>query len=220
MTNQSLALCQAFLMEKAARLRGVQTVTAPMRIRTFFTALACSFIGIQVASAHVVVRPNTVAPGAFQTFTVGVPNEKDMATTGLRLVIPEGLQFVSPTVKPGWTITVTKDGETVKEIAWTGGTVPVGQRDDFTFSAKAPAAEGELAWKAYQTYADGTVVAWDQPPAVADDHGETEEGADNPYSVTNVSEAEAHDEPQAAPLWLGTLAAALAVIALGLGLRR
>ena len=39
-------------------------------------------------SAHVSVRPEEVGIGTFQTFTVGVPNEKDSPTTALRLVIP------------------------------------------------------------------------------------------------------------------------------------
>jgi hypothetical protein len=51
--------------------------------------------------------------------------------------------------------------EEVKELIWMNGSIPVGQRDDFVFSAQAPADESTLVWKAYQTYADGTVVAWD-----------------------------------------------------------
>ena len=86
------------------------------------------------AFAHVVVKPNAVGVGAFQTFTVGVPNEKDNPTVGVRLVIPEGMKFVSPNVKPGWTIDVKKTGDgenaVVTEINWTGGSIPAGQRDD------------------------------------------------------------------------------------------
>ncbi len=116
--------------------------------------------------AHVVVKPSQVSVAAFQTFTVGVPNEKDTATTGLRLVIPEGLLYVTPNVKPGWKINVVKSGagESVRvtEISWTGGSVPVGQRDEFVFSAKVPSNQTTISWKAYQTYQDGTVVSWDK----------------------------------------------------------
>ncbi len=141
------------------------------------------------AFAHVTVKPAQVAPAAFQTFTTGVPNEKEIPVTGLRLVIPDGLKHVSPNVKPGWQVNVTKTGTgedaKVTEISWTGGTIPAGQRDDFLFSAQAPASDTTLVWKAYQTYQDGTVAAWDQKPGDSHSEGST------PYSETKVSEDKA-----------------------------
>src|SRR4051812_36632548 len=94
--------------------------------------------------AHVVVKPSQVGVGAFQTFSIGVPVEKDVPTIGLRLIVPEGLEYVSPNVKPGWRIAMKKSGTgenaKVTEISWTGGLIPAGQRDDFVFSAKVPSA--------------------------------------------------------------------------------
>lgn len=52
-------------------------------------------------------------------------------------------------------------------------------KDDFLFGAKAPADATNLQWKAYETYQDGTVVAWDQEPSEAEDN--------KPYSVTKVA---------------------------------
>ncbi len=121
------------------------------------------------ASAHVTVKPSEAGVGSFQTFSISVPSEKDMPTTGIRLVVPEGLEHVSPTVKPGWNIRLVQEGEgdhgnVVKEVIWTGGSIPANFRDDFTFSAKVPGQESTLLWKAYQTYRDGTVVAWELAP--------------------------------------------------------
>lgn len=151
------------------------------------STFAFSLLITTSASAHVTVKPAEVAPAAFQTFTTSVPNEKDQPTTGVRLVIPEGLKHVSPTVKPGWTINMTRTGDdedaTVTEIVWSGGSIGMGLRDEFTFSAQVPAQETTLAWKAYQTYQDGTIVAWDQEPS-GDGHGE---GAKTPYSATKVT---------------------------------
>ncbi len=56
--------------------------------------------------AHSVVKPNTAGIGAFTDFSLGVPSEKDSATTSVRLVLPEGLNFVTPVVKQGWKIEV------------------------------------------------------------------------------------------------------------------
>jgi len=146
-------------------------------------------------SAHVVVKPEVVGLGAFQTFTISVPNEKEISTTSLRLIIPEGLNHVSPTVKPGWTIEIKKtdiqEDEKVTEISWIGGSIPVGQRDDFTFSAHVPSTESHLIWKAYQTYEDGTLVSWDQDQDSIKDltdsqKEENENKEQGPYSQTDV----------------------------------
>lgn len=143
-------------------------------------------------SAHVVVKPAEVATASFQTFTVSVPNEKDVANTAVKLVIPDGLKHVTPSIKQGWTITAEKDGTdetaTTKSISWTGGSIPAGFRDDFTFSAQAPAQPVDLQWKAYQTYEGGQVVSWDiendKQPKKSD--GSPDFSTTGPFSVTKI----------------------------------
>jgi uncharacterized protein YcnI len=136
-----------------------------------------------VAFAHVVVAPARAGIGASTLFTVGVPNEKAVAVSSVKLTIPQGVQNVQPDVLAGWRITTTtgKNG-TVTSIIWTG-TIPVGQRADLVFKAQTPATVGNLDWKAYQTYADGTVVHWDQNPAQT---GKTAQDDAGPYSITRV----------------------------------
>ena len=140
------------------------------------------------ASAHVVVKPAEVVTAGFHSFTVGVPNEKEIPTTSVRLVIPEGLKYVTPVQKPGWAIDVEKEGEgeaaVVKSIVWSGSVVNAGFRDDFAFSAQVPAEATEIQWKAYQTYSDGTVVAWDKA-STGDGHDDLGENT-GPFSVTKV----------------------------------
>jgi uncharacterized protein YcnI len=173
-----------------------------------------------VAFAHVVVTPAKAGIGERTTFNISVPNEKQVNVTGLRLAIPAGLDDVSPTVHPGWTITTTKDdGGNVTEISWTGGAIPAGQRDDFTFRAQTPADKTSLNWKAYQTYADGTIVAWDQKPGGA----ESESGNSGPYSVTRIADDLSTDSTDKSspstsstllPLIISLAALALSVVAL------
>lgn len=170
-------------------------------------ALSASMLVLSVTPifAHAVVKPNSVGVGSFQTFTLGVPSEKPVATTGVRLVIPEGLDFVSPNVKPGWKIEIKKaaapggpqvadDGDVVEgrvtEIVWSGGSIPAEQRDDFMFSAKVPAKPTDLQWRVYQTYQDGTAIAWDQDPKAPqpkDSKGNNDFSKVGPYSVTKVT---------------------------------
>jgi uncharacterized protein YcnI len=114
--------------------------------------------------AHVTVKPSSAGVASFQTFTLSVPSEKEIATVNIRLLVPEGLQNVTPTVKSGWTIRLVEDHDIVKEIVWSNGSIPGEYRDEFSFSAKVPATETTLFWKAYQTYKDGSVVAWELTP--------------------------------------------------------
>src|SRR5260221_12481951 len=112
---------------------------------SFLTSIVALFVLVQPAFAHVVVKPSQANVAEFQTFTVGVPNEKEVPVVSLKLLIPEGLMNVSPNVKPGWAIKIIKTGEgedaTVTEIDWTGGNIPSRERDDFLFSAQVPANE-------------------------------------------------------------------------------
>ena len=149
-------------------------------------AIAFLLLTPTTASAHVVVKPAEVKPGSFERFAVGVPVEKEIPTIALRLVIPEGLNYVTPYVKTGWNIETKKtfgENATVTEINWIGGNIPVGQKDEFIFSAQVPATETNLKWKGYQTYSDGSVVNWDMEPAI---DAKKDDDNSTPYSVTKV----------------------------------
>jgi uncharacterized protein YcnI len=140
------------------------------------------------AFAHVTVKPAEVVSSGFQTFSVNVPNEKDISTVSVRVLIPEGLAYVQPTQKAGWQISVEKEGSgldaSVTSITWSGNEVKADFRDEFTFSGQVPDKTTELQWKAYQTYADGSVVAWDK--ASNGNGHESEDENSGPFSVTNV----------------------------------
>jgi uncharacterized protein YcnI len=145
--------------------------------------------------------------------------------------LPDGLASVSPTVKPGWRIEVKTrqagDSAVPAEIDWTGGSIPGHFRDDFTFSAKTPAAAGTLVWKAYQTYSDGSVVAWDADPATL---GQNDDSGAEPYSQTRVvndlddssgfAPAVPAGKTDKLPLTVATLAFVFSLAALVLASRR
>lgn len=196
------------------------------KITAFIASLAAIlFLATSSASAHVTVQPGEVLTADWLTFSVSVPNEKDVANTELKLLIPAGLEHVTPTVKTGWNITIEKEGEgeeaVTKSITWSGGSVPSGFRDDFTFSAKTPEQAGSLQWKSYQTYADGTTVAWDlgesEQPKKAD--GSPDFSKSGPYSVTEVAAEPATDAPATVEatdtksVWALAIASAAALLA-------
>ena len=148
------------------------------------------------AFAHVTVKPAEVATASYQTFTVNVPNEKPIPTVSVKVLMPGDIKNATPTQKAGWQIVkeVEGSGEDVvtKSITWQGGSITEGTRDEFTFSAKTPEKATDLQWKAYQTYADGTVVAWDQESNGAHSHDSSNPNA-GPLSVTRVVTETAQD---------------------------
>lgn len=157
--------------------------------RLSLIAVSAGLISVAVsipASAHVTVRPAEAVTAGYQTFTVSVPNEREVSTTGIKVVIPENVLGATPTQKANWSIAIEKQGEgdssRVSSISWTGGEITEGTRDEFTFSAKVPDTEGDLRWNAYQTYADGVIVSWDQQSEGG--HGTDENKG--PFSVTKV----------------------------------
>jgi uncharacterized protein YcnI len=196
-------------------------------MKTSFRAILTSALIVIATSAwaHVVVTPKQAGVASWVTFNVSVPNEKDISTVALKLQLPEGLGEVSPTVKPGWTITIEKSGDHATAIVWKGQ-LPAGFRDDFTFSAQVPSQAGELDWKAYQTYQGNEVVGWDVDPSSPDakDPEALEKTNKGPYSITKVVDdltGQTHAQPIsiAVPLSivavvLSLLAAVLAVVAL------
>lgn len=137
--------------------------------------------------AHVTVKPSEVVSAGYQTFTINVPNEKEIPTTSVKVLIPGDVKSVTPTQKAGWQIAVEKEGEgeaaLTKSVTWSDGSIGDGLRDEFTFSAKVPEKTGELQWKAYQTYSDGTVVSWDKETEDGHGHGD---GSSGPLSITKI----------------------------------
>ncbi|MFC3883874.1 YcnI family protein [Bacillus songklensis] len=140
------------------------------------------------ASAHVTVNPSTSAPGAWETYTVKVPVEKEVPTTKVTVKIPKGLEYKQYEPVPGWTTTTEKDGSgNVTSITWTAigeGILP-GQFQRFTFVAKNPDKEQEAAWDAYQYYKDNSIVEWTG-----------DEESESPHSITNITTAPASGEQQ------------------------
>ncbi len=168
--------------------------------------IVSSFLVSVPAFAHSVVTPNQVGIAATQLFTLSAPSEKDASTVVVKLMLPAGLNFVTPVVQGGWTATVktgpipsgmqapvAADGDVADsiptEIDWTGGTIPAEQKGLFQFTAQVPAQPTELDWKIEQSYSDGSTVSWNLGPNDSqpkDDKGNPDFDSAGPYSKTMV----------------------------------
>lgn len=193
---------------------------------SIFAALIAVLALAGLASAHIKVSPGQSTTGAYEKYTARVPNEKDVPTIKVEMKFPDIITVNSFEPVPGWTYEVQKDASgKVTGVIWSGGKIGPGEFQEFSFIGANPKQPGRLVWKAYQTYQDGSVVAWDGP-----------EGSEHPASVTTLvasgssagTDASVEQPGQSAATtaaqtassstatWIGVGALVIAVIALGL----
>jgi uncharacterized protein YcnI len=149
--------------------------------RAPISALICMGLvlaaGAAPAVAHVQVRPTTAAPDDAVLFEVMVPNERENRTVELELAVPRDVLPFSYEETPGWRRTLRLNpNQSIRSIVWRGSMATDGFVR-FGFLASTPPREGEIAWKAVQTYDDGRKVRWIEPP-----------DGEQPAAVTTVSE--------------------------------
>jgi uncharacterized protein YcnI len=154
---------------------------SPRAARALTFALIC--IGLVLAAAapgaaaHVDVRPTTAAPDDAVLFEVLVPNERGESTVQVELAVPTGVIPFSYEETPGWRRSLTlKRDQSIRSIVWRGRLRSDGFAR-FGFLASTPPREGQIQWKAIQTYEDGRKVRWIEPP-----------DGENPAAVTTVSD--------------------------------
>src|SRR5690606_9276508 len=97
-------------------------------------------------------------PGSYAKLTFRVPHGcEGEATTGITVLIPDGVLSVKPQVNPGWEISIRKKKlkkpvrlhgkavlEGVSEVSWSGGPLPDEHMDEFGVGMKLPETPGAL----------------------------------------------------------------------------
>ena len=112
------------------------------------------------AGAHVQISPKVVAPDDPVKFTILVPGEREAQTTKVAIKMPSGLLPFSYEDTPGWTRSIVKASNGgVDQLVYTGRLAKDGFAE-FSFLAGTPTKPGTMAFKALQTYSDGTIVRW------------------------------------------------------------
>ena len=180
--------------------------------------------GAASASAHVHAESDHAAPGQTAVVTFRVPGESDTGTvtTRLKVDLPD-VASARTEVMPGWTPRLERDAAagTVSAVTWTtapGAGITSDQFALFRISVKLPEGES-VSFPTTQTYSDGTVVRWDQPPL--SDGGEPEYPAPTlTLSASTTGPGDHHSTPiaQSAAIdnsarWLAGGALAVAAVA-------
>lgn len=141
-------------------------------------AVALFVVFSPVSEAHVTVNPSESAPNAYVKYGVRVPVEKDINTTKLTLRIPDGINLISVQPVVDWDYDVEKnDSDQIIAVNWVANSGGIGPNEftEFNFIAVNPGDAGDFSWEALQTYEDGSLVEWIDPP-----------GSEEPASVTSV----------------------------------
>lgn len=138
-----------------------------MKRSLFLEAVAlstCTMLAVSApAWAHVVVSPEEVMAGDYETLTVSVPTEKEVPTTEVRVEVPDGFTVSGVQPVPGWEYAFEEEGGLVTAVTWSGGEIGPREFQQFLMQAQAPEEPGEYPWRAIQTYADGSIVEWVGP---------------------------------------------------------
>jgi uncharacterized protein YcnI len=116
------------------------------------------------AAAHVVVSPEEVTAGDYETLTVSVPTEKEVPTTEIRVEVPEGFLLSGVQPVPGWEHAFEEDRGVVTAVTFSGGQIRPREFQQFLVQAQAPEEPGGYPWRATQTYEDGSTVEWTGAP--------------------------------------------------------
>ena len=151
----------------------LKTVTSAL---VFATGIALS----GMAAAHVTFETReAVASSTYKAVLRVGHGCEGTPTTTIRVQIPAGVIAVKPMPKQGWTLsTVVGDYPTpvkyydemltkgVKEIIWTGGSLPDSWYDEFVFRASLPdAPAGTMVWFPVVQQCEKGVHRWIEIPA-------------------------------------------------------
>jgi uncharacterized protein YcnI len=161
--------------------------------------------------AHAVVYPKASTPGAYERYTLRVPNEKNVPTTRIELRFSRDVRVSSFADVPGWRLQVITDSAgAVTGAVWTG-TLPPKRFAELPFVAVNPKTPGTISWPTIQTYADGQVVEWTGV-----------EGSKTPASSTQIAAVSASTGGSSADStrWVAWVALIIAIFGLGIAIRR
>lgn len=125
-------------------------------VSTVLTSCVLTLGTASVAFAHAEISPAEAPAGSTQEYSLEVLQEKDVPTTGVEMVVPEGFEVSHADAPEGWEVS-----DQGGSVTWSGGQIsPDEEAAEFPFEATAPGEGGEYAFEVLQSYEDGSVVEW------------------------------------------------------------
>jgi periplasmic copper chaperone A len=144
------------------------------------------------AAAHITLEQQEAAAGSVYKAVLRVGHGcEGSPTTAVRVRIPDGVIAVKPMPKPGWQLETQVEEyaepaqhfsetltEGVREITWSGGSLPDEWYDEFVFRGRLPNAEpGTIVYFPVVQECEQGVHRWIEIPAEGRSPGDYEEPA-------------------------------------------
>lgn len=126
-------------------------------------AAAAWLLTAGIAQAHVSIMPRASTHGATERYTVRVPTEGKVATTGAEIEFPAGVIVETIQAPMGWTYDVKRQDDRIVSMSIQGDVKP-GEFIEVGFVARNPRSGERVVWTLRQRFADGTVTDWTTGP--------------------------------------------------------
>jgi uncharacterized protein YcnI len=114
------------------------------------------------AWGHSDLDPRQSIPKKWETYTLNVPTETEVPTVKTRLFVPPEFEIEVIEHSRVWRITTVRDGRGyIREISWSGDSIPPQTFEEFRFLARNPTTTGTYRWKIEQHYQRGEPATWE-----------------------------------------------------------
>jgi uncharacterized protein YcnI len=125
--------------------------------------VAIVFSGPIAVNAHVSITPRASTHGATEKYTIRIPTEGKVATTGADIEFPAGVIVETIQAPGGWKYDVKRQDDRIVSMAIQADVKP-GEFIEVAFVARNPRSGERIVWTLRQRFADGTVTDWTNGP--------------------------------------------------------
>ena len=132
-------------------------------VRTAFAIVTAAILAPVAVYAHVSITPRSSTAGATEKYTIRIPTEGKVATTGAEIEFPAGVIVETIQAPSGWKYELKRQDDRI--IAMTiHADVKPGEFIEVAFVARNPRSGNRIVWTLRQRFVDGTVTDWTTAP--------------------------------------------------------
>jgi uncharacterized protein YcnI len=124
---------------------------------------AIVFLSPIVVTAHVSITPRASTHGATEKYTIRIPTEGKVATTGADIEFPAGVIVETIQSPAGWKYDIKRQDDRIVSMTIHADVKP-GEFIEVAFVARNPRSGERIVWTLRQRFADGTVTDWTKGP--------------------------------------------------------
>jgi uncharacterized protein YcnI len=134
-----------------------------MRARSIVALVSALLLSPMVSEAHVSITPRAATHGATQRYTIMIPTEGKVVTTGAEIEFPAGVIVETIQAPAGWKYEVKRQDDRIVSMTIQCDVKP-GEFIEVGFVARNPRSGDQIVWTLRQRFADGTVTDWTKGP--------------------------------------------------------